>query len=265
MIGQKSVLDAISKISDNNFPRFNIVCGLRGSGKTTLIRYINDTKIHSSYNEINTIDEVRQIYIDAPSFIEPRLYVLNDFDSMNFRAKESILKLCEDIPPNLYLFIETNSLSNIKQTLISRANVIKLSAYTADELNSFCMTLDNATESEVNYLIESFKTPGDIIRANNIGIMQLYAFCSKVLNNIFTANTFNCMKIINSLKIKSDGDGYDLDLFFTVLMNCAKNNLPVQLAYIVINATSKALQKLNLKSLNKTMIFDDWLFEIKGA
>lgn len=265
MIGQTKVLTEISKISDGQFPRFSIICGLRGSGKTSLIKYINDTKIHAEYNEISSIDDIRQICIDAPMYTEPRLYVLSDFDSMNFRAKESILKLCEDIPPNLYIMIETISVENIKQTLLSRANVIKLSGYTDTELTAFCHTLEGVDENEISYLISSFKTPGDIARAHSCGIRSLVEFCQKVLSNIYNANTFNAMKIADSLKLKADGQGYELDLFFTVLMNCAAISLPVDKAHQLILSTSHTLQKLNMKSINKLMLFDAWLFEVKGV
>lgn len=265
MIGQTKVLTEISKIADGKFPRFSVICGLRGSGKTTLIKYINDTKIHAEYNEINSIDDIRQICIDAPTYTEPRLYVLSDFDSMNFRAKESILKLCEDIPPNLYIMIETISVENIKQTLLSRANIIKLSGYSIDELTIFCNTLEGISENEISYLINAFKTPGDISRAHNCGIVSLVEFCQKVLSNIYVANTFNAMKIADSLKLKADGSGYDLDLFFTVLMNCAALTLPTNQARQLIMSTSHALQRLNMKSINKLMLFDTWLFEVKGV
>lgn len=265
MIGQTKVLTEISKIVDGQFPRFSIICGLRGSGKTTLIKYINDTKIHAEYNEISSIDDIRQICLDAPMYTEPRLYVLSDFDSMNFRAKESILKLCEDIPANLYIMIETISVENIKQTLLSRANVIKLGGYTDAELTAFCHTLEGIDENEISYLINAFKTPGDIIRAHSNGIRSLVEFCQKVLSNIYNANTFNAMKIADSLKLKADGAGYELDLFFTVLMNCAALTLPANQAHQLILSTSHALQRLNMKSINKLMLFDAWLFEVKGV
>lgn len=265
MIGQKSIIEFINNIPDGKFPRFSIVCGPSGCGKTTLIKYINDTKIHAEYNECKTMDDVRQVCLDAPNYQSNRLYVLSGFSGLNFRTKEAILKLCEDIPQNLYIIIETNSVSDIKQTLLSRANLINMSAYSRTDLYNFCLTLENATETELNYLLDSFKTPGDILRAHNVGISSLYSFCVKVLNNIFTAHTFNCMKIADSLKLKSDGAGYDLDLFFTVLSNAALNYLQPDSAYLIIKANSNVLNKLSVSAANKLALFDSWLFEIRGV
>ena len=266
MIGQKITLDTINHYNKYNFPRFSIVSGLRGSGKTTLVNYINDNIIGADLIIVSSIADVRKIFIDAPTFVSPKLFLLGDFDSMNFRAKESILKLCEDIPNNVYIIIETNSLENIKQTLISRANIIKLQNYSNEELKEFCYTLDNFNSEELEYLLAAFKTPGDIIRAHNCNILNLYSFCYKVLNNVFTANLFNAMKISNNLKLKSDGPGYDLDLFFTVLMHCAKFYLSIEQAKLLIETTSKILRVLTTtKSINKLMLFDCWLCELKGV
>lgn len=266
IIGQTNVINILNKFDKNTFPRFSIVSGLRGSGKSLIIKYIADNILKTEINLVSSISDVRQICIDAPTFTSYRLYVLNDFDSMNFRAKESILKLCEDTPNNLYIIIETNSLENIKQTLISRANVIQLQNYSNDELSDYCHTLDDFKPEELEYLLAAFKTPGDILRAHNCGILELYSFCYKILTNIFSANMFNAMNISNKLKLKSDSQGYDLDLFFTILMHCAKFYLDMDSAENFINITSKTLTKLNnVKSLNKLMLFDAWLFEIRGV
>lgn len=267
MIGQKNILHKIDTIDEKSIPQFIVVSGLRGSGKTSIINYLNDTKIHShEIVNITSIDDIREICMSAVTFTSNRLFVLSDFDSMNFRAKESILKLCEDIPKNLFIIIETSSLENIKQTLISRAYTITLQNYTYDELYDFCSSLENINNQEIEYLLVSFKTPGDIIRARSCGILELYAFCYKVINNIFIANTFNAMKIADKLKLKSDSSGFDLDLFFTVIMNCAKYSNTVEQYRKLIFATSDALKKLNfVKSINKVALFDNWLFNVKGA
>ena len=71
------------------------------------------------------------------------------------------------------------------------------------------------------------------------------------------------MNISNSLKLKSADSGYDLDLFFTVLMNCAKFYMPVELAVKFIEVTSKTINILNnVKSINKLMLFDSWLCSV---
>ena len=161
--------------------------------------------------------------------------------------------------------IETDSLSNIKSTLVSRANVIQLQQYSDEELRQFCFTLDDLKDEELDYLIAAFKTPGDIIRAHNCGIIGLYSFCYNVINNIYNANLFNAMNIANKLKLKSDGDGFELDLFFTVLLHCAKFYLPINDALNFISITSKTLNTLSsIKTINKLMLFDTWLCSVKG-
>ena len=267
MIGQttiKKTLQTLIKI-----PQFIIVTGASGSGKSLLIESICKTKLKCNPTYVESMDDIKQIFINAVTAVEPQAYSLHEFDTLNFRAKEAILKLCEDIPNNIYIFIETNNLITVKQTLISRAFIFELEPYSKDQLIKYCLTLENATEADTERLTNIFETPGLIKRANSLNVQEFLNFCNIVSLNLKKVPLSNAMKISNSLKLKAASTGYDLDLFFIAVRYYAyinKDTLGIDFAYTIISTCSKILYNLYISaSLNKQMLFDNWLLRIRGG
>ena len=266
MIGQthaKALLRGLSII-----PQFIIVSGPTGSGKSLFIQELCKTRLNCEPIEISSIDDVRGICEAAVDLQAPTAYVLSTFDTVNFRTKEAILKLCEETPKYVYIFIETVSSSSLKQTLLSRAFLFNLEPYSTEELKRYCLTLENATETEIENIINVFNTPGNIKRAQQLGSQTFLSFCNKVANFIGTAPLGNALKISSSLKLKNDSPGYDLDLFFNAVSYYAlinRDQIGLDTAYNIIKASSKITQQLlQVNSLNKQMLFDSWLLSIRG-
>ena len=266
MIGQtqaKSLLRSLTVI-----PQFIIVAGAAGSGKSLFIQELCKTRLNCEPIEINSIDDVRTICESAVDLQKPTAYVLSTFDTVNFRTKEAILKLCEETPKYVYIFIETNSITSLKQTLLSRAFIFNLQPYSIEELKRYCLTLENATETEIESIINVFNTPGSIKRVQQLDTQAFLSFCNKVANFIGTAPLGNALKISNSLKLKNDSTGYDLDLFFNAVSHYAlinRDQIGLDTAYNIIKASSKQTQQfLQVGSLNKQMLFDAWLLDIRG-
>lgn len=266
MIGQrrvKSIIKCLKKL-----PKFIIVSGPSGSGKSLFITELCKYKLGTEPIQVSSMDDIRNICTTAVSVQQDTAYVLSDFDSINFRTKEAILKLCEEPPEHIYIFIETISTANIKQTLLSRAFLFELDNYSKEDLRSFCMSIENITEAEVNTCLDLFSTPGSILRAKSMGLQEFLAFCKKTASFVSTATFGNALKISNSLKLKADGTGYDIDLFFSTVANYALNmvtELGIDTSYNIINACSKANTTLvQIPTINKQMLFDTWLMQVHG-
>ena len=266
MIGQINARKLLKQL--DVLPQFVIVAGPKGSGKTLFITETCKYKLNCEPIEISSIDDVRKICETAVDIQQPKAYILGSFDNINFRTKEAILKLCEETPKHIYIFIETQSLSNVKQTLLSRAFIFNLEPYSIEELKRYCLTLENVTEAECESLISTFNTPGNIQRALNLGVSGFISFCDKVVSFISEAPFANTLKISNSLKLKADGAGYDLDLFLNAVSRralLAKDNIGVDLAYNLIKACSNISTILaQTPTVNKQMLFDSWLMKIRG-
>lgn len=266
MIGQQKAKTLLSRLC--NIPQFIIVSGPTGSGKTLFIQELCKSRLDCEPIEVFSIDDIRNICGTAVNIQSPKAYILSSFDTINFRAKEAILKLCEEVPPYIYIFIETKSLANVKQTLLSRAFIFELEPYSKTDLQRYCLTLTNLTEVESESLVSVFKTPGQILRASQLGVQAFIGYCSKVTSFVCTAPLGNAMKISNSLNLKSTDTGYDLDLFFECVAQQALVNwrtIGLDSAYKIIFACSKTRQQLaQTTSLNKQMLFDSWLLTIRG-
>jgi replication-associated recombination protein RarA len=267
VIGQQKLKNTLLKL--NTLPQFMIVSGPSGAGKSLFISELCLQRFNKEPIEISSIDDVRSICEAAVNIQEPTAYVLSTFDNVNFRTKEAILKLCEETPKHVYIFIETKSLSSIKQTLLSRAFLFSLEPYSLEELKRYCLTLENATETEISSLITVFNTPGNILRAKTCNIQQFITFCDKVVSFVCKATLSNTLKISNSLKLKADNDGYDLDLFFECVSKralLAKDNLGIDSVYNIVKACSSASQQLyQIPTINKQMLFDSWLLNVRGV
>ena len=268
MIGQYELKRAL--IDRQTLPQFMIISGPAGSGKSLLINNLCKVKLNCDPIEISTIDDVRDICLNAVSLQKPQAYVLNTFDTVNFRTKESILKLCEEPPKHVYIFIETRNLARIKQTLTSRATVFDMLHYSKDELRQYCLTLDNMTDSECESIINICNTPGRVRQIHEYsGGKPFIAFCNTVVSNISKVPFSNALKISNKLKLKADAkEGYDIDIFFETVSTLALQNVEtigIDIAYNIISSCSKALQSYyQTPSLNKQMLFDTWVMNIRG-
>ena len=69
----------------------------------------------------------------------------------------------------------------------------------------------------------------------------------------------NAFKIPSKVALKEDAEGYDLRLFWKAFM---KISFDVG-RYNGIYTTSKYLQKLRVKGINRSMLMDNWILEIR--
>ena len=266
VIGQTKLKKLLMKLDP--LPQFIIVAGPKGSGKSLFISETCKYKLGCEPIEVDSMSAIRDICENAVDVQKPTAYVISNFDNVNFRTKEAILKLCEETPKFIYIFIETQSVANLKQTLLSRAFIFNLETYSKEDLNKYCLTLENVTEAESDSLISTFKTPGNIKRAHALGTQNFISFCDKVVSFIYEVPFGNALKISNSLKLKADSPGFDLDLFFEAIASralLAKDNLGIDAVYSIIKACSTVSIVLSqTPTINKQMLFDSWLMKVRG-
>ena len=136
MIGQKRLLSKIDRIKDN-FPRFCIIVGDKGSGKKEICKYISNLLNTSCMYFDSKIDEVRRVIDMAYQQNNLMLYVFPDADSMSVAAKNSLLKVTEEPPKNAYFIITLNNLQNTLETIQSRGMVFKLDPYERNDIRDY--------------------------------------------------------------------------------------------------------------------------------
>ena len=251
MIGQTELFNKLT----TTLPNCTLLLGRKGIGKKTLAievcKSLNiphsllSNKVEALKNDIITDINIKYVYI------------IPNFDTASINAKNSLLKILEDCPLNIYFILTAEHKDEIPGTILSRCQQFNLVPYSKDELKTAC---DN---KEIVNICDTF-----------LEIQQLEpiyddfnAFCDKVINHIGTISLSNALKIGTNLQLKKDAKGYDLELFFKLIMYKFYNKYEESndINYIqAYNITSKSLNMLNIVSVNRQMLFDNWVFKIRN-
>ena len=165
MIGQSNLLKKIDKLISNGFPRFVILKGPKGSGRTLLSREIANLLGVQLIPIGITVDEVREVINNSYRNTEPILYVLSDTDKMSLAAKNALLKITEEPPQKAYFIQTVTSLSNSLPTLVSRACVLNMDEYKEGELLQYLNTKypnNELSAVQIDFIIKTAKVPLEI-------------------------------------------------------------------------------------------------------
>lgn len=264
MVGQNTLIKMVRKdISEDVFPRFTVFVGPRGSEINEFPKEIAD------YLNCNLIvapdvkaDTIKDIITESYKCAVPTVYALCNVDDMSLQAKNALLKVTEEPPNKAYFVMTLNDIMNLLGTLKSRAGIYYLSHYSYAELKEYCNQVYKYSDDVVNMLYRFCETPGDIDIVSKYGPEDFYNFVCKVTDNIATVNGSNVFKIANSIKLKdADDDKYDLLLFLEAFSAICAENKWLRGVSITLDYT----HTLRYKGVNKQMLFDTWILDIRKA
>lgn len=260
MIGQRNLQSRIEQLIDNDsFPRFSIFVGPKGSGKKTLLLEM----FEGIYLEDNKVDSVRKM-IEMVYKVGNRTFIMPDADTMSVAAKNALLKVIEECPNDNYFIMTLEDEENTLETIRSRGTVFHMDRYMPDEIGYYFYDKYHANhgEDEEEIARELCDTPGDVDTLVKMGIQEFYDYVQLVVDNIAEVSLANAFKIPSKLALKDDAEGYDLRLFWKAFMKVlVDTNRPHDFGAITI--TSKYLQKLRIKGINRQMLIDNWILEIR--
>ena len=291
MIGQKEVLKQIDNLIEKGFPRFVVITGQKGQGKTELANYIFH-KLDEYYStpepdnrggiymvEIEPkIDNIREMIEMAYKQTEPIIYLIQNADKMSIGAKNSLLKVIEEPPNNAYFIMELHQIENTLETIKSRCQEIKMEEYSdadIEEMINKIIAISDCDERRI--LSQAARNYYQIETISKYGVREFCDYVDKVYHNIYKVQSANSFKISEKIDLKDTGEGYDLELFWNMYMYICIGNLFDLMAYpgtdekwaeadIVgkcIAITEKYKQKLNINGINKQMLVDRWIIDIR--
>ena len=269
MIGQNNLLAHLhTMISTGLYPRFSIIEGDKGSGRLTIAQHIA-YELGASVAIISdlSVSNVREMINASYKASEKQCFIFVNADKMSISAKNSLLKITEEAPNNVYIIMTVEDRENMLSTIISRATVFIMDKYTAKERLAY---IDDAriqaTTEEKKLLLLLTDTPGEINELSCIGVIDFYEYVMKVYDNIAEVSGANSFKIASRLAIKeSDEENYPLDLFFKAFMKVCSERMcesAKRNAY-AIRITSTALSDLKIKGINRKMLVDSWILRIR--
>lgn len=273
MIGQDNLRRSLEHlVTQDSLPRFLIFVGEEGSGKRTLYKHLMGFYHNANDVLVGTgIDDVRSVINSAYKVKNKTFYFIPEADNMSNAAKNALLKLVEEPPNNVYIVMTLLDKYNTLETIRSRACIFDMENYTASQLTEFYDSIEG-DPAQRDCVADVCSTPGDVLYLNDVGIYDFYEFVEKVVNHISEASVINTFKIAINIAFSGEPDKYNLKLFWKILQSVcitysvdyADTDLEQSLRYAELAyITNKYLRKLKTRGINKMMLFDRWLLEVK--
>lgn len=272
MIGQRNLQSRIEQLIENGtFPRFSIFVGPKGSGKKTFVHEVIINELTDGlYEECGIkVDDVRNLITDAYKIHSTAVYFIPDADNMSNAAKNALLKVTEEPPNNAYFIMTLEDENNTLETIRSRGTVFHMDRYTPDEILEYINIKYGSTAADN---VDIFKgicdTPGDADILAKCGVKSFYEYVQLVVDNIAEVSLANAFKIPSKVALKDDAEGYDLRLFWKAFQKvcidkCYNDMSKVSMYCDAIISTSNYLGKLRTKGINRSMLMDNWVLEIR--
>lgn len=259
MIGQSNLLTTFKRlVQDDKLPNFFILVGNRGSGKHLILHELSKMLNATEVDCGTKIDDVRTLIDKAYTIKSKMLYEIFDADIMSIQAKNSLLKVAEEPPKDAYIVITLTSLENTLDTLKSRASIYQMDRYTPSEIGEYSEKYDKKDKCLYENLCD---TPGECDILYALNPQEFYDYVSKVVDNIATTSGSNVFKIADKIALKEgEQDKYDLILFWKCF-NKVLFDRRFNMSGIAI--TNQYLRYVQIKSLNKQMLFDNWILDIR--
>ena len=270
IIGQKQLLERIDNlIATDNWPRFAIFYGPKGSGRKMLSDYVGE-KLGARFVPCEIgVGAVRDAILLSYEQTEPTLYMFGDADRMSVAAKNALLKVTEEPPLKSYFIMTVEDLDSTLGTIQSRANCFMLGTYTPSELEEYANVKGyTLTESEVQILKDICNTPGDVDALCVENITEFHGFANRVLDLLATTTGSNALKIPTYFRYKEEDEkGYDPIMFLRCIkVICSKRMVDTPSIYWrdVISTTNQFLGDMRVSGINKQATLDLWILKVRS-
>lgn len=268
MIGQSNLIKYFKTITAaGKLPRFILLIGASGSGRSLMAAKIAGDFIKCPLAVVEmSVEGVRTMINDSYKVEAPICYFLRNADDLSSAAKNALLKVTEEPPNNAYFIMSLQNKENTLQTILSRAAAYTMEPYTKEQIgeyfNQYCNLKDLDPEVPVQQVTEICETPGEIESFLDNDAKALIEFTELVVNNVAKVSGANALKMASRFALKED-KGFDLKLFWRLfIQKCFA--LGGTQYFEAIKMTSGYLQNLRLKGINKAMLFDTWVFDIRS-
>ena len=280
MIGQRVLLERIGgQVERKKFPRFSILIGEKGSGKKTLAK--NIAQMLGAMPVLASIkaEDIREITDVSYRITDTVVYIIPDCDNMSSASANALLKVTEEPPQNAYFILTCENEENLLSTIRSRGVTYMLEPYTYEDK---CDYIDYQSSKHQRYFYPEEEEEFVLEVASNIGEVELFMqandkdthaimnfkdYVNLVIDNVAEVSDSNAFKIADKIALKDEEDKYNLKLFWKAFnalcidrMKAGDNPLMYARA---IGVTGDYAQQLNIRGINKQMLFDNWLIAIR--
>lgn len=164
VLGQPEAVKVLSGfLKSGNVPRFILLTGSSGTGKTSLARIMKDKLSCSDrdFVEINaadsrgidTVREIRSLMSLSPMGGTCRIWLVDECHRLTGDSMGAFLKILEDTPSHVYFFFATTNPEKLLPTIRTRATEVKVNSLPhsimKELLTSTCEKEDKKVSDEV--------------------------------------------------------------------------------------------------------------------
>lgn len=269
MIGQKRLLEKFNNIE--NIPKSIVILGPTGYGKKTFV-----TTLANNLNiDIITIDSILSSEIKYKIYtysntcfvvfdINKKLQLKQLIDRQN-----SILKLLEEPPINIRIFVLAENESYLLDTLLNRCDIITMDPYSTEELkqiakeNNYLTNIDEYSENEFKYI----SSPSELLAfPTKDQLIAMESLVDTIFSSISKANISNILSISKKINFSDNHELYDLNIFLNIfeikLLNKIKYEYNIK--YLkVFNEFNELKYNINKFNINKINLFENFLLNLK--
>ena len=260
MIGQKELREQFENF--NNLPKTVLFIGNIGSGRKTFAYWVahrNKMPIVVVESNAESIRELSAVRVDKPT-----AYVIADIEQLSVAAQNSLLKILEETPDNMYFMLTALQEDLVLPTITSRCFVYRMCNYSRQELSDYIDQNYNAKEGELNIILDICTCPGEINSLMTYDIAEFMNYVQLVYDNIAKVSGANSFKIGSKVNMSDDTKKYDLGLFWRAFMCLCMKEISIK-NISAVRITSDYYADLRIKGLNKQIGFYNWSLDIRKA
>ena len=180
-----------------------------------------------------TIDAVREMRADmflSSNESEYKVYIINEAHLMNDASQNALLKVLEEPPENVVTLLLCDSSDTILPTVKSRAQIIRMSLFSSDDMKKFLLK-DNRTalsfynNSKSNFMIALEASQGSIGKALSLmnskemsGILKERQVVDGIVSSIVLKEGFvKLHSVFSLLPSKRNELIHELSLLYTAI------------------------------------------------
>jgi DNA polymerase III delta prime subunit len=217
-------------------------------------------------------DSIRETIDLSYKVTDDVVYIIPDCDNMSSASANALLKVTEEPPKNAYFILTCENEENLLSTIRSRGVTYMLEPYTYEDKCDYIDTLNAGkqifyNDEEEEFVLEVASNIGEVEQLITMDTFAFRDYVTLVIDNIAEVSDSNAFKIGDKVALKDEDNKYSVKLFWKAFNSVCVDRMrngddPLKYAR-AIGVTGDYAQQLNIRGINKQMLFDNWIIAIR--
>lgn len=267
LIGNELLLNDFQKLIDNGkIAQSLLIIGDKYMGKKYISKKLAEMLkkpfelLGQSIEALNDMRERVYTYSSGFCFIIPNL------ENYNYKAIDSLLKIIEEPPKNIYFIITCNNENKLKQTIRNRCEIFRLKKYSIEELKQYSKYKNYDILSDWYYMNIVYSPT--LINYYQNKLDDYNAFVKKFINNIISVSAGNALKsayLFNTGQENEDNLLIEFDLFLMFLSAIIIENFMEfeKIFILIISIIRKYNSEYRINGVDKLSLIKQFIIDYR--